>query len=257
MREIRALAFGGGVQSTALLLLSASGAIPRFDRALFADTGWEREATLRHIERVNAFLAEAFPDHPRVEIVRSGLPPLREVLSRPNGSLFIPAYTAGPDGRVGRLRRSCTERYKIRPVLARLLGEASRVRLALGISLDEAERMRRSDDPRVVPEYPLVDLRLTRADCERICAAFGLRPPKSACVGCPFRSDVAWRDLAPWERAEAIEIDEAIRDARPPFRLYLHRSGRPLREVFAILDRQPALPGMEMAEEECGGWCLT
>ncbi len=38
------LSLGAGVQSTTVLLLACEGEIPRFDVALFADTGWEPSA---------------------------------------------------------------------------------------------------------------------------------------------------------------------------------------------------------------------
>jgi|AntDryMetagUQ889_1029465.scaffolds.fasta_scaffold13681_2 hypothetical protein len=41
---LRLLSLGAGVQSSAVLLLACHGAIPRFDAALFADTGWEPPA---------------------------------------------------------------------------------------------------------------------------------------------------------------------------------------------------------------------
>jgi len=38
------LSLGAGIQSSTVLLLACEGVIPRFDVALFADTGWEPRA---------------------------------------------------------------------------------------------------------------------------------------------------------------------------------------------------------------------
>lgn len=50
---------GAGVQSSAVLLLACEGVIPRFDVALFADTGWEPRAVYANLARLRAH-AEKF-----------------------------------------------------------------------------------------------------------------------------------------------------------------------------------------------------
>ena len=47
---IRVLSFGAGVQSTALLLKSCTGVLPKVDYAVFADTGYEPKAVYDHLE---------------------------------------------------------------------------------------------------------------------------------------------------------------------------------------------------------------
>ena len=62
-------------------------------------------------------------------------------------------------------------------------------------------------------------------------------PVQSNCVGCPYHSDAEWAALTPEEFEDACQFDEAIRDKhlhasrRKDFKLYLHRSLTPLRDV--------------------------
>ena len=39
------ISWGGGVQSTTMAVMSALGDLEPVDAVIFADTGWEREAT--------------------------------------------------------------------------------------------------------------------------------------------------------------------------------------------------------------------
>lgn len=116
--------------------------------------------------------------------------------------------------------------------------------------------MRPSRVPWVDNVYPLVDARLTRRDCERICEEYlGKIPQKSSCVYCPYHSDGFWRNLKhdyPEEFERAAKFDEAIRDMsmagikRP---IFIHRTLRPLREVdFGENQR-------DLFAEECAGVC--
>jgi hypothetical protein len=118
------------------------------------------------------------------------------------------------------VRRQCTREYKITPIRrqVRQLWQAAGqppVEQWLGISLDEAHRMRTSDVAYITNAYPLVETHMTRKDCVRWLTAHGwTEVPKSACIGCPFRSDARWRELrdtSPAEWADAVAFDRAIR----------------------------------------------
>ena len=43
---LRILSLGAGVQSSAVLLMSCDGVLPKLDCAIFADTGWEGRRTI-------------------------------------------------------------------------------------------------------------------------------------------------------------------------------------------------------------------
>ena len=48
--QLRILSLGAGVQSSTILLMACRGEFPKPDVAIFADTGWETNATYMHLE---------------------------------------------------------------------------------------------------------------------------------------------------------------------------------------------------------------
>ncbi|HEU0130952.1 MAG TPA: hypothetical protein VFQ85_08185 [Mycobacteriales bacterium] len=239
------LSLGAGVQSSTLLLLAVEGVLPKPDLAVFADTGWEPRVVYDHLARLTAVAAEAgIP----VERVSSGN--LRDdLLHAERRFASIPYYVRNPDGSQGMARRQCTSEYKVKPIKARvreLLGyphpqPVPRWVFAeqwVGFSTDEVHRV---DGGKHTPRYlrsryPLLELGMSRRDCERWLRARGWAATKSACIGCPYHGNAVWRrlrDNSPAEWAEAVAFDEAIRagGARAhPLKgeAFLHRSCVPL-----------------------------
>jgi|SRR5215213_11152931 len=268
---LRVLSLGAGVQSSTLLLMSLAGELPRLEAAVFADTGWEPRAVYEHLDRLQAAAAAA-----GLPIYRVSAGNLRtDALDPTHRFASMPLHVRRPDGRRGTIRRQCTREYKITPIRrqVRALWQAAgrpAVQQWLGISADEAQRMRSSGVAYITHHYPLVDLGLTRQDCQAWLEAHGWpRVPRSACVGCPFRSDGRRRELrdhAPAEWADAVAFDQAIRGGhvrlgRPALRghAYLHRSLVPLDQ--ANLDH-PTSPAdqeglLEGFGNECQGVCAT
>ncbi|GAA4978109.1 hypothetical protein GCM10023205_52490 [Yinghuangia aomiensis] len=250
----RVLSLGAGVQSTALLLLSAEGVIPRYDAAIFADTGWEPAAVYQHLDRIDRDIAGP-----------AGIPILRvsngnirdDALDSGHRFASMPLFVRNPDGTGGLARRQCTNEYKLKPIKAavravlgakeRADGKAGRapkgryVHQSIGISTDEFERAKDADVSYARNVFPLLDLGMSRNDCRRYLTAAGLEDtPKSACIGCPFSGNSRWRtmrDEAPKEFADAVAFDHAIRHGGAGANAkgktlrgtaYLHRSMVPL-----------------------------
>ena len=96
-----------------------------------------------------------------------------------------------------RMNRWCTERFKIKRIANYVRDSGHRPAIAvMGISWDESHRIHESHSRVYSFEYPLVDKRLTREDCERIIQNYGWPvPPKSGCFYCPFQRLRGWRDL--------------------------------------------------------------
>jgi hypothetical protein len=154
----------------------------------------------------------------------------------------IPFYTTNKAGQRAQLRRQCTAEYKVRPILSKireLTGmrgkkwKGSPVIMQIGISLDEAHRMKPAYVKWTRNDYPLVRLRMTRADCIAWLIDRGYPiPPKSSCIGCPFHGNKTWRtmrDSDPASFADAVQFDESMRhlvtwDAP----VYVHTSLTPL-----------------------------
>lgn len=222
---MRTISLGWGVQSFTLAAMAALGELDA-DVAIHADTYWEKSATYAFIRRWQPWLEDRGL---RVVVVGDK----NQTAKVTTTASDIPAFTRGD--RDGQLRRQCTQRWKIEPIRRWLRNEIERLGVKKGpgcvvsmqgISLDEYTRMRDSDVKWIVNEYPLVDRRMTRADCEAWLLRNGLEvPPKSACVFCPFQGRVSWQALKrndPDGWQQAIEVDVAIRDVRPPFQLFVH-----------------------------------
>lgn len=259
------LSLGAGVQSTTIALMVKHGEItPAPEAAIFADTQGEPAAVYRHLE----WLCSGILPFPVYRVTAGNL--AAAVGARGNGrwpALPIPAHIDQDGVKAGLLNRSCTSDFKLNPIrrkIRELVGLARRRSPAspvvcqwMGISRDEAHRMRESREPWIVNRYPLIDLGMTRADCLRWMADHGYpRPPKSSCVFCPYHGTEQWRltkaDPEAW--AAAVAMDEKIRDlwaGRVPGKLFLHYSRKPLTE--AVLDKDTAQG--ELFGNECEGVC--
>lgn len=266
---LRTLSLGAGVQSSTLALMAAVGEIEPPDCAIFADTGWEPKAVYAHLTWLETQLP--FPVH-RVSAGNFREDAVRLATHGKQGAhgsrAQPPFHMRLKNGDPAMSARQCTRDYKVAPIRRKqreLLGlrpgqRAPRhvaVEVWIGISLDEAHRMKPAQDAWQRNHYPLVEARMTRADCLGWLERHGYpRPPKSACIGCPFHSDEQWLALTPEEFADAVAFEASVQaggigfaNATP----YLHSSLVPLDRVdFSRRDpkRQPDLFG-----NECEGMC--
>lgn len=255
--DLRTLSLGAGVQSTTLLLLAVEGALPKPDAAIFADTGWEPAAVYAQVDRLEAVAREAGIDFYRVANGN-----IRDDIVTP-GRRFaaIPYHITHEDGTPGLGRRQCTSEYKLTPInrkVRELLGakppdfrRVPKGRVCeqwIGFSTDEIGRVSDKQGLQYLQaRYPLLELNMSRKDCQRWLAARGWGDTaKSACIGCPFHGNRAWRDLRdnrPDEWADAVAFDNEIRNGAAPGprggtlrgQAYLHRSRKPL--AIAPIDR--------------------
>lgn len=243
---MRTFSFGGGVQSTAALVLAAEGKID-YRIFLFANVGDDSENpdTLLYVEQI----AKPYAASQGLELIelrrtmRDGRQPtLLEHVIGDNKSVNIPVWLAS--GAPG--NRNCTAHWKV-DVIAQWQRKHGATKddkavCGLGISMDEVQRMRKeSGIPTQVLEYPLIDLRLNRRDCMRIIHEAGLPvPPKSSCWFCPFHKKSEWiemRRTKPEMFQKAVELEKRIiekranRDTHHTDPAYLHQSARPLEQA--------------------------
>jgi hypothetical protein len=262
------ISLGAGVQSSALLIMSAKGmyGCPKADIAVFADTGDEPQWVYDYLELLIPWGAEhGIPVH----TTSKGKLSEWVITRQKEGKRFVsvPLFTEDEFAQMGILRRQCTREFKIHPIeqyIRRYLGYKPRqhckhqVDSLHGISIDEATRMKPSQLKWMHNKFPLVEANLSREDCLAIIAGEGLpEPKKSSCVYCPYHSDHFWYYLKndyPEEFAKAVEFDHAIRDMTMrgmESLAYIHRSCMPLEEViFDCLDEE-----IDYFENECEGMC--
>lgn len=220
MTTLRTFSFGAGKQSTAALVLAARGEID-YRIFLFANTGDDSEHpdTIDYFRRVHQPYAEAHGiDLLELHPLHRTL--LAEITERKDGRVPIPMFLE-PDLALG--NRTCTRSFKMDVVHRwQRANGSSRDQPAitgLGISLDEIERMRTTSKyPTQLLDYPLVDLGLSRRDCERLVAEAGLPPaPKSACWFCPYSPRERWQTLRRqhpdlWQRA--VDMEATVNERR-------------------------------------------
>ena len=134
-------------------------------------------------------------------------------------------------------------------------------RTLIGISTDEIQRMKPAREPWTKNAWPLIELGMSRSDCEREqIEMLGERAPRSACVYCPYHSDAEWLRLKteePEEFARAVSFDYAIREANTRDEVtrgvpYLHSSRKPLDLVN--FNPEEYIEGQDQ-ETECEGMC--
>lgn len=203
---------GGGVQSTACLVLAAQGRIP-YRVFVFANVGAQAEdpRTLCYVaEHLKPYAAShgiRWIDVQRQR--RDGTPvDLYLDLHRPVRSINIPVRMA--NGAPG--NRNCTTEFKIKPIAKWIRANAPGCTLGKGISTDEPHRATPSrEDDGYISAYPLIELGLSRSDCLRVVADAGLpQPPKSSCWFCPYKTTDQWVTLRRerpvlFDRAAALE----------------------------------------------------
>ena len=277
----RAVSLGAGAQSTVLaLLLSQSDSrlsklgFQKPDVAIFADTGWEPDYVYNHLNWLETQL-----DFPLIRVSDGNIQKNLKKARTVTGHRFVdvPLFTVNKEGKKGMLRRQCTTHYKIKPIYRRIRelagGKRGRpfppnthVEMWIGISVDEAMRMKPSRERWVMHRWPLIDLGMSRRDCiEWFDSEYPHRRlPRSACVICPYRSDEHWMELKRFEPTsyqEAIRFDRWLRESTTnPIRKllngrpYLHSARRPLATV--IREREiESVNGINNFNNECEGLC--
>jgi len=265
------LALGAGIQSTALLLmcnkpeLREKYNVPLPDIAVFSDTQGEPEFTTDQVKRLQ--------DISDIKVITATAGNLGELYI--NGAVHgkhrfssIPCFVkAQGEDRPNMVPRHCTRDFKIIPMERAIRGELGyiprqrvkeNVRALIGISFDEATRMKPNSTRWIDNQYPLVDARIRRDQCLEIIAEYDWpMPEKSACIFCPFRSNAGWqyyKTQHPEVFQEAVEFDRSIRDQSKTGLIgqaYLHRQCKPLDEIDFVGDQMT----FDFFVDECHGHC--
>lgn len=263
---LRVVSYGGGVQSTALLVLAAQGKID-FKTFLFCNVGDDSEhpATLAYVHDVAMPYAQehGLEIHELQRRKRDGTPETiyGRIMAPGKASMVIPVRlsSGAPNG------RACTGDFKIKVIQKWLKQHGATVDdpavSAIGISLDEFQRMRTDSGAnfqRLV--YPLVEMRKTRQDCNNIISGVGLMlPPKSSCYFCPWHTVKAWQKQArdePELFAKSVALEAYISERsqqRGHGPVWMTDKMVPLEQVIGTHDQEEF-----DFEDTCeSGYCMT
>jgi len=241
-----------------MLVAAAVGDLPRPNVCIFSNTQWEPPAVIDHVK----FLTEWSARH-GLEVCTVTAGSIRD----DRGANQMPLSILKPDGSVAKMGRQCTTDYKLVPIrreVRRRLGYRPyqkwrhQLETWLGITIDEAHRMKPAKEPWETVRWPLVELGWNREDCKRYLERHDLPVPmKSSCVGCPYHSDKYFREMKlnrPKEWRDAVSFDNSLRSGEFTIRgvegqAYLHRKCIPLKDVYLQEDQR------DLFGEECSGYC--
>lgn len=270
---IHIISLGAGVQSSTMALMAAHGEITPMPRAsIFADTQAEPAEVYRWLD----WLENQLP-YPVHRVTQGNLmdDSVKIRISKLSGKKYmkgaIPAFVKKPSGGIGLLSRQCTADYKIRVLTrkARTLCDWHRgekrqlIRLWIGISSDEAIRMKPSRELWIEHIWPLIDKKMTRQACLQWMKNNGYpEPPRSACVFCPFHSDAEWlrlKEQHPNEFDRAAVYEKRLQKAAMKQEIlegipYLHKECVPIGEVDFSYKRG-GYAQISLFGNECEGMC--
>ncbi len=213
------ISFSGGVESSTLCLLFGHVA-----QGIFADPGWEHALMYQRIDDVEKAIQSRHPEFKvnrvRAENVRStGTNTLPDYIRH---SKFMPAPNA----------RFCTIEFKIKPI-DKFLASAGECELMIGLNYDEREQREGNHglQSNVAYSYPLIDLKMTRADCLAVLKEHNLEPhfpsymSRGGCIGCFFKRKKEYAAMAiesPEEAYAVAELEEAMQDKREEY-FHIHK----------------------------------
>lgn len=269
---VHILSLGAGVQSSTLALMAAHGEItPMPHSAIFADTQAEPLVIYEWL----AWLETQLP-FPVLRVTKGDMTAesLRTRTKKDGSGTWtknlIPAFVKNQDGSQGLMGRACTSDYKVE-VIHKEVRKLAKIRHGqktvgavqwIGISIDEAHRMKPSRKPWSENRWPLIELGMKRHDCLRWMREKGYpEPPRSACVYCPFHSDAEWRRMQrhePHEFQRAVEFEAELQRTKAAYDNlrgipFLHSSLLPLGEVDFSTDIERGQG--DLFGNDCTGLC--
>jgi hypothetical protein len=261
-KKIHIISLGAGVQSSTMALMAAHGEItPMPECAIFADTMSEPQSVYTWLDWLEKQLP--FPVH-RISKGDLGVV-ATTVRTSKTGSHWSggqpPIYAIGDSGRPSPMMRQCTTDFKINPIQSFYKKNYKKQNVVqwIGISLDEAHRMKPSRNEFVENRWPLIELEMKRYQCIQWMENHGYpKPQRSACYFCPYMGDKEWLRLKteePDDFQKAVEFERRMQITKDAVgftgEVRLHRSMKWIDEVeFDANKNQP-----DMFGNECSGMC--
>ncbi len=190
--------YGGGTNSTALLVEMIKRGEPAPHAILFADTGGEKPHTYAYIEMLSTWLT--IFSYPPITVVR------RNSRGKGTENLYDSCFRLNVLPSVAYGWRTRSQKYKIEPQDKWFKGDnackdewllGGKVSKVIGFDWGEVKRARFGEDEKYILRYPLIDWRMDRAACVKAIEDAGLElPGKSACFFCPHSKKGEIRQLS-------------------------------------------------------------
>lgn len=182
--SIHIVSFGGGINSTALLIgMQERGMVP--DAILFADTGGEKPETYRHVGVMRQWCLDV--GFPEVETVSYSTSRHGTLESECLNNETLPSKAFGFGGCSVKWKRQPMDKFVENWEPAKQAWErGEKVVRVIGLHAGERNRGRIPDCNKYTYRYPLREWQWGQIDCRAAHARAGISlPPKSACFFCP------------------------------------------------------------------------
>lgn len=180
------VSYGGGTNSTALLIECVNRSIP-IDLILFADTGGEKPHTYKYLKMFSKWC------------VANGLPEITTVQQVNQNGTYITLeqhclnYRALPSIAYG--FKGCSQKHKLFPQnkymnnwppAQAVWAEGGKIMKFIGYDADESRRVKDFVDEKYNTRHPLIEWDMGREECIQSIKQAGLElPGKSSCYFCP------------------------------------------------------------------------
>ena len=246
------MSYGGGKQTVAMITMVLDGQLSKPDIIVMADTSREVTTTFEYLEQIVQPALRGI--NLKVEIVGHEYAN-RDITKGAGEAMLLPAFTR-QSGKIGKMPTFCSNEWKQRPI-RRWLKEkgVTDTDVWLGISTDEAERMKSSGLQWYRHVYPLVELApMSRQACVNQVSRYGWEVPyKSRCWMCPNQSPAAWQQMKRLNNGDfdkAVELEKDIRQNDE--HVYFHPLAIPLNEAVEQSEKQ-----YDMFDGCDSGYCFT
>lgn len=186
------LSYGGGVNSTALLLLMHEQGIEH--EAVFVDHGGDWPETYEYVE----MLRQKYP----ITVLKPEYKRKGEIINNIYDYCDLLKLTPS------KTMRWCTRDFKVAPIHRYINTPCF---MHLGIDFDESHRAKISSENEIENRYLLIENEINRQGCIDLIKKHGLPIPiKSGCFFCPFQQIKQWKELRTkhpdlWCKAVSLE----------------------------------------------------
>lgn len=207
-------AYGGGTDSTAMLIEMVNRGEPAPHAILFADTGGEHPHTYAHIWKFSEWLLGR--GYPAITIIRKG-----GVDRTLEGDCLV--YKRLPSLAYG--FKGCSLKFKVEPqekwanndpACKAAWAAGQQVTKCVGYEWGEERRVKDDPSGKYLKRYPLIEWQMDRDACKAVILDAGLKlPGKSSCFFCPAstKSDIrALEQTYPQLLWRALHMEDNARE---------------------------------------------